>query len=148
MSTGNLDRRLRRATGARLTSLKRPTPHLLPLPSLLHALTARYPDLRTIHPLIFVSPITQIYTLESILPRKYTYSFQRRTTWHPQRTKTSKPSSQLSVSDPVSSRIMDLAEWALTRCFQARIKRIMQKDEEVGKVAQATPIVICMSHPA
>jgi len=26
---------------------------------------------------------------------------------------------------------------------QARIKRIMQKDEEVGKVAQATPIVIC-----
>ncbi|EMD35769.1 hypothetical protein CERSUDRAFT_53135 [Gelatoporia subvermispora B] len=25
----------------------------------------------------------------------------------------------------------------------ARIKRIMQKDEEVGKVAQATPIVIC-----
>ncbi|TBU53459.1 histone-fold-containing protein [Dichomitus squalens] len=27
----------------------------------------------------------------------------------------------------------------------ARIKRIMQKDEEVGKVAQATPVVICMS---
>jgi hypothetical protein len=27
---------------------------------------------------------------------------------------------------------------------QARIKKIMQKDEEVGKVAQATPIVICM----
>ncbi|KAH9929169.1 histone-fold-containing protein, partial [Fomitopsis serialis] len=27
----------------------------------------------------------------------------------------------------------------------ARIKRIMQKDEEVGKVAQATPIVICES---
>ena len=26
---------------------------------------------------------------------------------------------------------------------QARIKRIMQKDEEVGKVAQATPVVIC-----
>ncbi|KAI0262024.1 histone-fold-containing protein, partial [Gloeopeniophorella convolvens] len=25
----------------------------------------------------------------------------------------------------------------------ARIKKIMQKDEEVGKVAQATPIVIC-----
>ncbi|KAI0696995.1 histone-fold-containing protein, partial [Cerioporus squamosus] len=25
----------------------------------------------------------------------------------------------------------------------ARIKRIMQKDEEVGKVAQATPVVIC-----
>lgn len=27
--------------------------------------------------------------------------------------------------------------------IQARIKKIMQKDEEVGKVAQATPIVIC-----
>ncbi|KAI0349386.1 histone-fold-containing protein, partial [Trametes cingulata] len=27
----------------------------------------------------------------------------------------------------------------------ARIKRIMQKDEEVGKVAQATPVVICAS---
>ncbi|KAF9221122.1 histone-fold-containing protein, partial [Gyrodon lividus] len=25
----------------------------------------------------------------------------------------------------------------------ARIKKIMQKDEEVGKVAQATPVVIC-----
>ena len=30
--------------------------------------------------------------------------------------------------------------------IQARIKKIMQKDEEVGKVAQATPIVICTSH--
>ena len=30
---------------------------------------------------------------------------------------------------------------------QARIKRIMQKDEEVGKVAQATPVVICTSAP-
>jgi hypothetical protein len=27
--------------------------------------------------------------------------------------------------------------------MQARIKKIMQKDEEVGKVAQATPVVIC-----
>ena len=26
---------------------------------------------------------------------------------------------------------------------QARIKKIMQKDDEVGKVAQATPVVIC-----
>lgn len=25
----------------------------------------------------------------------------------------------------------------------ARIKRIMQADEDVGKVAQATPVVIC-----
>ncbi|KAI0337863.1 hypothetical protein BDW22DRAFT_1339131 [Trametopsis cervina] len=31
-----------------------------------------------------------------------------------------------------------------TRFPVARIKRIMQKDEEVGKVAQATPVVICM----
>lgn len=31
---------------------------------------------------------------------------------------------------------------------QARIKRIMQKDEEVGKVAQATPVVICCVVPA
>ena len=30
---------------------------------------------------------------------------------------------------------------------QARIKRIMQKDEEVGKVAQATPVVICCVAP-
>jgi hypothetical protein len=29
--------------------------------------------------------------------------------------------------------------------LKARIKKIMQKDEEVGKVAQATPIVICAS---
>lgn len=29
---------------------------------------------------------------------------------------------------------------------QARIKKIMQKDEEVGKVAQATPVVICTIH--
>jgi hypothetical protein len=29
--------------------------------------------------------------------------------------------------------------------MKARIKKIMQKDEEVGKVAQATPIVICTS---
>jgi hypothetical protein len=26
---------------------------------------------------------------------------------------------------------------------QARIKKIMQKDDEVGKVAQATPVLIC-----
>ena len=30
----------------------------------------------------------------------------------------------------------------------ARIKRIMQADEDVGKVAQVTPIAVCMySHP-
>jgi hypothetical protein len=28
----------------------------------------------------------------------------------------------------------------------ARIKRIMQADEDVGKVAQVTPIVVCMSY--
>jgi hypothetical protein len=33
-----------------------------------------------------------------------------------------------------------------TRFPVARIKRIMQKDEEVGKVAQATPVVICERH--
>ena len=32
----------------------------------------------------------------------------------------------------------------LTIAIQARIKKIMQKDEEVGKVAQATPVVICV----
>lgn len=36
----------------------------------------------------------------------------------------------------------------MVRVFQARIKRIMQKDEEVGKVAQATPVVICCVVPA
>lgn len=35
------------------------------------------------------------------------------------------------------------AELMRTEMIQARIKRIMQKDEEVGKVAQATPVVIC-----
>ncbi|KAI0065214.1 hypothetical protein BV25DRAFT_1799128 [Artomyces pyxidatus] len=33
----------------------------------------------------------------------------------------------------------------MTKFPVARIKKIMQKDEEVGKVAQATPIVICTS---
>lgn len=27
-------------------------------------------------------------------------------------------------------------------CFQGRIKKIMQTDEEVGKIAQAVPIII------
>jgi hypothetical protein len=31
------------------------------------------------------------------------------------------------------------------RLIKARIKKIMQKDEEVGKVAQATPVAICES---
>lgn len=30
----------------------------------------------------------------------------------------------------------------------ARIKRIMQADDDVGKVAQVTPVVVCKSHPA
>jgi hypothetical protein len=30
-------------------------------------------------------------------------------------------------------------------CVQARIKKIMQKDEDVGKVAQATPVLVCES---
>ena len=29
----------------------------------------------------------------------------------------------------------------------ARIKRIMQADEDVGKVAQVTPVVVCMFYP-
>jgi len=28
--------------------------------------------------------------------------------------------------------------------FQARIKKIMQKDEDVGKVAAAVPVIICI----
>ena len=39
-----------------------------------------------------------------------------------------------------------LTEWTpFYSLLKARIKKIMQKDEEVGKVAQATPIVICTS---
>ena len=37
------------------------------------------------------------------------------------------------------------ASWTFYSLLKARIKKIMQKDEEVGKVAQATPIVICTS---
>jgi len=29
----------------------------------------------------------------------------------------------------------------------ARIKKIMQADEDVGKVAQVTPVAVCMSLP-
>lgn len=32
-------------------------------------------------------------------------------------------------------------------CKQARIKKIMQADEEVGKIAMATPVLICMLLP-
>jgi hypothetical protein len=32
-------------------------------------------------------------------------------------------------------------------CKQARIKKIMQADEEVGKIAMATPVLICMFLP-
>lgn len=42
--------------------------------------------------------------------------------------------------------LLCLTEWTpFYSLSKARIKKIMQKDEEVGKVAQATPIVICMS---
>lgn len=30
--------------------------------------------------------------------------------------------------------------------FQARIKKIMQTDEEIGKVAAAVPVIICILH--
>lgn len=42
----------------------------------------------------------------------------------------------------VSSQFKDTNLFAVI-FTQARIKKIMQKDEEVGKVAQATPVVIC-----
>ena len=29
-------------------------------------------------------------------------------------------------------------------CLQARIKKIMQTDEEIGKVAAAVPVIICI----
>lgn len=32
----------------------------------------------------------------------------------------------------------------LLELFQARIKKIMQTDEEVGKVAAAVPVIICI----
>jgi hypothetical protein len=48
----------------------------------------------------------------------------------------------LILIDPTchTERLLDLYS-----LLKARIKKIMQKDEEVGKVAQATPIVICTS---
>lgn len=30
--------------------------------------------------------------------------------------------------------------------FQARIKKIMQADEDVGKIALAVPVLVCESH--
>jgi hypothetical protein len=46
------------------------------------------------------------------------------------------------LTDPIVSLN---ASWIFCSLLKARIKKIMQKDEEVGKVAQATPIVICTS---
>jgi Dr1-associated corepressor len=47
---------------------------------------------------------------------------------------------------PVVNMILECYQLFLTRPgFKARIKKIMQKDEEVGKVAQATPVAICAS---
>ena len=34
-------------------------------------------------------------------------------------------------------------QWYIFYNQKARIKKIMQDDEEIGKVAQATPILIC-----
>lgn len=36
--------------------------------------------------------------------------------------------------------------WSVSVCFvlQARIKKIMQTDEEIGKVAAAVPVIICI----
>lgn len=43
---------------------------------------------------------------------------------------------------PRSSGLRELTE---TTGDQARIKKIMQADEDVGKVAQATPLMVCES---
>jgi len=40
--------------------------------------------------------------------------------------------------------------WSVFVCFvlQARIKKIMQTDEEIGKVAAAVPVIICILSPS
>ena len=47
------------------------------------------------------------------------------------------------ASEPAKSRIGEGIE-VRTKFPVARIKRIMQADEDVGKVAQVTPIAVCM----
>lgn len=39
-----------------------------------------------------------------------------------------------------------LSSYSLLTYFKARIKKIMRTDEEVGKVAQVTPVLICAYH--
>lgn len=46
------------------------------------------------------------------------------------------------ASEPVKARIGEGIE-VKTKFPVARIKRIMQADEDVGKVAQVTPIAVC-----
>jgi hypothetical protein len=50
-----------------------------------------------------------------------------------------------SRASPTSLSSQLIAHRTCRSFTQARIKKIMQKDDEVGKVAQATPIVICES---
>lgn len=45
------------------------------------------------------------------------------------------------------SLVITLATCKLNLARQARIKKMIQQDEDVGKVAQATPIVVCKSPP-
>lgn len=51
------------------------------------------------------------------------------------------------ASEPVKSRIGEGIE-VKTKFPVARIKRIMQADEDVGKVAQVTPIAVCTLSPS
>jgi hypothetical protein len=54
------------------------------------------------------------------------------------------------LSNQDAKKVCSLGKWLIsvsrykTAFPVARIKKIMQMDEEVGKVAQATPIVICL----
>ena len=51
-------------------------------------------------------------------------------------------SARVAAVAALVSRIM-VKRSAASKFPIARIKRIMQADEDVGKVAQATPVVIC-----
>lgn len=53
---------------------------------------------------------------------------------------------QPAPEEPVKSRPGEGIE-VKTKFPVARIKRIMQADEDVGKVAQVTPIAVCTSSP-
>jgi hypothetical protein len=60
-----------------------------------------------------------------------------------------KPSEPSEPSEPVEPAKLDPAAGieVKTKFPVARIKRIMQADEDVGKVAQVTPIAVCTYQP-